>query len=164
MRKRVFGRNFSRDKGSRNALFRSLIRALILHGKIQTTKAKAKAIQGAVDKLLSIAKKGDVSARRRAYAILANDRGATDKLFNSVAKTFVDVKSGFTRITNLPPRRGDFAQMARIEWTKEVAEEKSKKAKMDKSQSKDSKEKLPKTEKNKVNKIANIIKTKKSKK
>lgn len=116
MRKMVFGRQFSRGKKGRIALLRSLVRALVLNGKITTTKAKAKAIQGQIDKYLSHAKKGSLGLRRKVLAETGNDRKTVDALFNKIAPAFGERKSGFTRIVALPPRKGDNAQMARLEW------------------------------------------------
>jgi large subunit ribosomal protein L17 len=120
MKKRVFGRQLSRERDTRRALFRSLIRALVSNGKIKTTKAKAKAIQGKIDTLVSLGKKKDISARRRVYAILGNDRKTTDFIFGKIASVFSDRKSGFTRIINLPRRLGDQAEMVRLEWSSEI--------------------------------------------
>lgn len=120
MRKMVFGRKLSRGKKGREALFRSLCRAMVSEGKIVTTSAKAKAIRGQLDKLVTLAKEGTLATRRRALAYLANDRETTAKLFGPVAKAFAARKGGYTRIINLPPRMGDAAKMARIEWVEMV--------------------------------------------
>ena len=120
MRKKVFGRKLSRDRGSRHALFRSLIEALVRHGKIVTTKAKAKAVQPDVEKLVSLAKTKDVNRMRQVYSFLANDSETSNKIFNQITLAFASKKSGFTRIVNLPRRLGDNAEMARIEWTEKV--------------------------------------------
>ena len=72
MRKRIFGRRLKRDTNERKALFRSLIHGLILHGKISTTEAKAKAIRGDVDKLITIAKTRGDDARRQLMKKLVN--------------------------------------------------------------------------------------------
>ncbi len=120
MKKRVVGKKFSRGSGARRSLFRSLIRALVLHGAIVTTKAKAKVIQKQIDRIVNIAKKGTVAKRRQVYAILGNDRKTTDGLFKKIAPNFSDRVGGYTRIVNLPRRRGDAAEMARLEWVKEI--------------------------------------------
>lgn len=125
MRKMVFGRKLSRGRKGRTALFRSLVRALVLSGKIVTTKARARAIQGQIDKYVTHAKKGGVALRRKVLAEMGNDRETVDKLFGKIAPTFTGRKSGFTRITLLPRRKGDNAEMARLEWT-EVIQEKEK--------------------------------------
>jgi len=120
MKKRVFGRQLSRERDTRRALFRSLIRALVKHGKIKTTKAKAKAIQADIDKLVNLAKKDSISAKRRVFAILGNDKETTKKLLIEVVPSFLDRSGGYTRIVLLPARRGDAAQIVRLEWVKKI--------------------------------------------
>ena len=121
MNKKVFGRKLSRSRPAREALFATLIKSMILNGKMETTMAKAKAIQGDLEHMITLAKKADLSSRRRALAYLDNQRGVTDILFQQVGSFFKNRTSGFTRITSLPARRGDNAKMARIEWTEKVA-------------------------------------------
>lgn len=116
MKKRVFGRKLGRDTDSRKALLRSLIRALVVSGKVKTTKAKAKAVQGDIDRLITLAKKGGISQRRNALRRLANDREIVNNIFDKVAKIFKARSGGFTRIVPLVPRKGDMAAMVRIEW------------------------------------------------
>lgn len=140
MRKMVFGRQLSRSRKSRIALFRSLIRALAISGKIVTTKAKAKAIIPQIDKLITAAKKNSISARRRVLSELGNDRKTTDLIFLKVAPAFSNRSSGFTRIVLLPARPGDSAQMVRLEWTEVVEiKEKPKKELVEKKGEKTSK-------------------------
>ncbi len=126
MKKRVFGRQLSRERDTRRALFRSLIRALVEHGKIKTTKAKAKAIQADIDKLINLAKKDSISAKRRVFAFLGNDKETTKKLLIEVVPSFSDRSGGYTRIVPLPARRGDAAQIVRLEWVKEIEVKKTK--------------------------------------
>lgn len=120
MKKKVFGRQLSRERDTRRALFRGLIRALVEHGKIKTTKAKAKAILADIDKLVNLAKVGTTSANRRVFAYLGNDRVTTKKLLETIAPSFSDRRGGYTRIVPLPRRRGDAAPMVRLEWVKEI--------------------------------------------
>jgi large subunit ribosomal protein L17 len=120
MNKKVFGRKLGRSRPAREALFSSLVKSMILNGKIKTTKAKAKAIQGDLDHIITLAKKGDLSSRRKALSYLDNARETADLLFQQVGSFFKDRTSGFTRIISLPARRGDRALMARIEWTEKV--------------------------------------------
>ena len=147
MKKRVFGRQLSRERDTRRALFRSLIRALVEHGKIKTTKAKAKAIQADVDKLVNLAKKDSISAKRRVFAILGNDKETTKKLLKEVVPSFPNRGGGYTRIVPLPARRGDAAQIVRFEWVKEIETKKTKATKgkttktMKKKESKSTKKK-----------------------
>ena len=120
MNKKVFGRKLSRSRPAREALFATLIKSMILNGKITTTMAKAKAIQGDLEHMITLAKKGDINSRRKALAYVDNARKVTDLLFAQVGTFFKDRTSGFTRIISLPARRGDNAKMARIEWTEKV--------------------------------------------
>lgn len=126
MRKKVFGRKLSRDRGSRTALFRALVRSMVQHGKIVTTKAKAKAIQPAIEKLVSVSKSKDIAVIRRVFSYLGNDKRTVEILFNNIAKSFQNRKSGFTRVINLPRRMGDFAEMVRMEWTDNIEVESKK--------------------------------------
>jgi large subunit ribosomal protein L17 len=127
MNKRVFGRKLSRSRPAREALFASLAQSLIINGKIVTTRAKAKAVQGSVERMVTLAKAGSISARRKVMSKLDNKREATDILFQRVAKAFSAKNSGFTRIISLPRRVGDNAQMVRMEWTEKVEYEVKKK-------------------------------------
>jgi large subunit ribosomal protein L17 len=120
MNKKVFGRKLSRSRPAREALFATLVRSMILNGKIKTTMAKAKAIQGDLEHMITLAKKADIASRRRALAYLDNQRKVADILFQQVGTFFKTRTSGFTRITSLPARRGDNAKMARIEWTEKI--------------------------------------------
>ena len=120
MRKMVFGKKLSRGKKGREALLRSLVRAIIVSGKIVTTRAKAKAIVGQIDKLITLAKKGTLDSRRRVLAFLGNDREASERLVNILAPSFSNRNSGYTKIVLLAPRKGDGAQMARLEWVDEI--------------------------------------------
>ncbi|MCS7091925.1 MAG: 50S ribosomal protein L17 [Patescibacteria group bacterium] len=120
MKKKVFGRKFSRDYGSRKALFRALTRSFVLNGSIITTKAKAKAISASVEKLVTAIKKGSLAHIRRVNAKLANDRKVLTKLIREVAPAFSGIKGGYTKLISLPARRGDNAEMTKIVWTKEI--------------------------------------------
>lgn len=127
MNKKVFGRKLSRSRPAREALFASLTRSLILNGKIETTKAKAKAVIGSAEKMVTLAKKGGVSERRNVFAQLDNSKEATDMLFGSIAKAFSGKNSGFIRAISLPRRHGDNSEMLRLEWTEKVEVEEKKK-------------------------------------
>lgn len=120
MKKRIFGRKLSRERDSRRALIRSLTRALVMYKAISTTKAKAKTLIPFVERLVTIAKKADVSAKRRVNALLGNDRQTVEALFKDIMPYLIG-KSGFTRIINLPERLGDRAKMVRLEWAQEIA-------------------------------------------
>jgi len=128
MKKKVFGKKLSRDVSARRDLIRSLIKGLVEHGLITTTKQKAKMVRNDIEKMVVSAKEGSISSRRRVFSFLGNDRKTTDKLFGVIAKEFKDRKSGFTRIVSLAERKGDLAQMVRFEWSQKMAEVEKEKA------------------------------------
>lgn len=132
MRKMVFGRHLSRGRKGREALLRALIKALVIHGEITTTKAKAKAVQPDAEKIVTLAKDGSLAARRRVSAILGGDRKLIETVFGQIGKAFAGRAGGFTRIILLPRRRGDAAEMAKIGWSEQIVERK--KDKSDKSE------------------------------
>lgn len=141
MKKKVFGRKLGRSRPAREALFASLGRAMILNGKIVTTYAKAKAVQGDLEKFVTLSKKGDLASRRRVLASLDNSRKSVDVLFQKIGPAFAKRTSGYTRITLLPVRKGDNAKMVRIEWTEkiDVSEKPVEKKKKDKKEVKETK-------------------------
>lgn len=140
MKKRVYGKKLGRERDTRRALFRSLVSALVANGKIKTTRAKAKAVQPLVDKLVNLAKRGDQAAYRRAYAILGNDKKATKALFDDIGPGFKKRDSGFTRIVKLGRRRGDNAMEIRMEWVEEFGEKEKKKSSKKKEEKKKGKD------------------------
>jgi len=87
----------------------------VLHGRIETTEAKAKSIKPLADKMVTLGKRGDLAARRQAAAFLL-DPAAVKKLFDEVAPRYADRNGGYTRIIKTGVRRGDAAPMAIIEW------------------------------------------------
>lgn len=128
MRHRKAGRKLNRSTDRRKALFKNLINALIIHGRIETTEAKAKAVKGLVDQVLARAKQGTVSARRRLTGFLGNQE-AVRKAMDELAPGFRHRVSGFTRIVRLGRRSGDNASTVRmelVEMEKDEAGEKSK--------------------------------------
>jgi large subunit ribosomal protein L17 len=120
MRHNISGRHLGRNTGQRRGLFRSLVRELYLHGKIVTTDAKARAIRGDAEKLISTAKRGladggnRVHAQRLVVAYL-NDKTVAKKLFDELAPRYAQRPGGYTRITKIGKRHGDAAEMAVIE-------------------------------------------------
>lgn len=140
MNKRTFGTKLSRERSSRELLFVGLVENLILHGRIKTTKAKAKAIVGLIDRLVVIAKKDTLASKRQILKRLKNNKDAATALWTDVARTFANRPSGFTRIIPLVARKGDLAEMVRLEWTDPVTKtEKPKKEKVKKEVKKVSK-------------------------
>ena len=114
MRHNVMGRRLSRSKDHRKALFRNLTTELFRHNRIRTTEAKAKAIQPIAEKLVTLAKRGDLHARRQAAREL-NDPAVLQKLFDEIGPNLEDRNGGYTRVMKLGPRQGDAAKMALIE-------------------------------------------------
>jgi large subunit ribosomal protein L17 len=107
-------RKLGRDSSARKALFRSILTSFFEHGRIETTEAKAKEIRGLADQLITLAKRGDLAARRQAIASLM-DEEVVRKLFGEIAAKYSDRQGGYTRIMKLGTRRGDAAPMATIE-------------------------------------------------
>jgi large subunit ribosomal protein L17 len=114
MRHNVMGRRLGRSKDQRKALFRNLTTELFRHNRIKTTEAKAKAIQPIAEKLITLAKRGDLHARRLAARELT-DPTVLQKLFNEIGPGMDSRNGGYTRLFKLGPRRGDAARMTMIE-------------------------------------------------
>jgi large subunit ribosomal protein L17 len=105
----------SRDSAHRKSLLMNLSKEIIEHERIQTTEAKAKAVKPEIEKLITLAKRGDLHARRQALSTLAQDKFAVHKLFVDVAPRYADRNGGYTRILKLGPRRSDSTEMVFIE-------------------------------------------------
>jgi large subunit ribosomal protein L17 len=125
MRHRVAGKKLSRGKDERAALRRILIGQLFTHERIQTTRAKAEAVRGQAERLITLAKKGNaagsakmVHARRLAAARLANPE-VVKKLFDDIAPRYGDRPGGYTRMLKLGPREGDSAEIVLLELVEE---------------------------------------------
>lgn len=129
MRKRVFGKKLSRERASRQALFVSMVENLVIHGSIKTTKAKAKAVVGFIDKLVTLAKKDTLASKRQVLKKLRGNKKVATILWTQVATTFSNRHSGFTRIVPLVQRKGDMTQMVKLEWVEKVEQPESEKEK-----------------------------------
>jgi len=114
MRHQVAGRKLNKNTAQRKALLRGLATELFKHGKVKTTEAKAKTLRPVAEKLITLAKRGDLHARRQVAARLY-DPAVLQKLFNNVADLYQDRPGGYTRIYKLGLRKGDAAPMALIE-------------------------------------------------
>lgn len=114
MRHRMSGRKLNRTSQHRNMLFRNMAQALIKHEQIVTTLPKAKELRGVVDKLITLAKRGDLHARRMAHARLRDD-AMVFKLFDVLGTRYAERKGGYTRVLRAGYRYGDSAPMAVIE-------------------------------------------------
>lgn len=108
-------RKFGRVKKQREALHKALATALIEHGKIKTTVAKAKSLSQFADKLVTQAKKASVASRRQVRQTLGEK--ATDKLFSDVAPKFKERSGGYTKVLRLGRRLSDGAEMALVVFT-----------------------------------------------
>ena len=107
-------RKLGRNSSNRKALFRSILTSFFKHGRIETTTTKAKEVASKSAELISLAKRGDLHARRQVLAVLV-DEAVTKKLFEEIAPKYEGRQGGFTRIYRVGPRRGDAAEMAIIE-------------------------------------------------
>lgn len=114
MRHRMAGRKLNRTSQHRQMLFRNMSQALIKHEQIITTLPKAKALRPVVEKLITLGKRGDLHARRMAYAQLRDD-AMTAKLFDVLGARYAERKGGYTRVMKAGFRYGDSAPMAVIE-------------------------------------------------
>ena len=108
------GRKLGRDSAHRKALYSNLAGALIEHGRIETTEAKAKAVRPFAEKMITLGKRGDLAARRQALAELRS-QFVVHHLFAEVAPRFAERPGGYTRIVKLGPRNGDSADMVYLE-------------------------------------------------
>lgn len=145
MRKNVFGRRFKRDKNERRAMFKSLMSSLVLEGRIKTTEAKAKAIKGEVDKLITKARKEVLLAKKLLGQKLHPE--AIEKLIKEVAPRFAKRQGGYTRIIKLERRVGDNAQVVLMEWVEGENLPAVQEAKKEPVKSKEKKEKAVKAPK-----------------
>jgi len=114
MRHQKSGRKLGRDASHRKALYANLTSALIEHGRIRTTEAKAKEVRPIVEKMITLGKRGDLHAHRQAVAFLRS-KSVAHLLFSEVAPRFADRPGGYTRVVKLGPRQGDSAPMAYLE-------------------------------------------------
>src|ERR1700690_4115445 len=122
MRHSYFGKKLSRNTNERKNLIRNLLRSLILHGAIKTSKAKAKAIQGQMDKLITKAKKGS-QADVRNIEMQFGDRKIVSKLVEMSKTRFFGRTSGYTRIVKLGVQRGDATEVVLLSFVDEVVEQ-----------------------------------------
>ena len=109
-------KKFGRSMEHRKMLMRSLVTNLILAESIKTTLPKAKEARKDADKIVTVAKKGDLAARRLAASRLV-EPAAVKKLFEKIAPAMKDRKGGYTRIVKLGTRRGDTAETCILQWT-----------------------------------------------
>jgi large subunit ribosomal protein L17 len=115
MRHRKDRGKLSRSASHRKALFMNLAREVIDHERIETTEAKAKAVKPEVERLITLAKRGDLHARRQALSALGQDKFVVYKLFEEIAPRYAERPGGYTRILKLGPRKSDATEMVYLE-------------------------------------------------
>ncbi len=109
-------RKLGRPHAHRHLMLASQVKALIEHGKVDTTEARAKESRRLAERCVTWAKKGDTAARREAFKVL-QDKEAVERLFDEIGPKFENRQGGYTRVLKLPPRHGDGSAMARVMWT-----------------------------------------------
>src|SRR4051794_33478803 len=110
MRHGKAGKKLGRDSAHRKALYSNLAGALIEHGRIRTTEAKAKAVKPVAEQMITLGRRGDLAARRQALAFLRS-KDVVKKLFDDVSPRFSERPGGYSRIVKIGPRPGDAADM-----------------------------------------------------
>ena len=131
MRHRKAGRNLSRETSHRLAMLRNLMTSLFRHEQIETTDAKAKELRPLAEKMITLAKRGDIHARRQVLAVL-KDKSVTHRLFDELKDRFLARQGGYVRIVKKETRKGDGAPISVIqllpeEGAKKKAKKKTKK-------------------------------------
>lgn len=114
MRHRVSGKTLSRKKGPREMMLRNMASSVLIYEKIETTLAKAKVLRPLVEKLITVAKKGDLTGRRKLISVLPQEM-AVKKAMEVIGDRYKDRNGGYTRIVKIGNRQGDGAEMANIE-------------------------------------------------
>ena len=112
---RIAGRKLSRTHAHRMSMLGNLAVAVIRYEKVKTTEAKAKEVRGLIDGMITLAKRGDLHARRQLVSRMPHEPLIVEKLMGEIATKYADRASGFTRITKLGQRSGDAATMVQIE-------------------------------------------------
>lgn len=119
MRHRRQGPKLNRSSAHRTSMGANLATALLTHGRIQTTEAKARLARQVAERAITLGKANTLHARRQAVALLRN-KPITYRLFDEIAPVFKDVPGGYTRVSKLGPRQGDAAEMVLLELSREV--------------------------------------------
>ena len=121
MRHQRAGKKLGRDASQRRALYSNLAGALIEHGRIKTTEAKAKAVKPIAEQMITLGRRGDLHARRQALSFLRS-QDVVHTLFADVGPRFADRPGGYSRIVKIGPRPGDAAVMVYLELVDFVPE------------------------------------------
>jgi len=134
-------KKLSRTKSHRKAMLANMAASLFLYHVIKTTEAKAKEVRKLVDKLITLAKRGDLHAHRQVYDVI-KDRKLVKKLFDEIAPKLKDREGGYTKVLKLGTRRGDGASLSVVQLLVEKPPTEEKKGKKEKAE----KEAKPKKE------------------
>src|SRR5512137_1828721 len=126
MRHQVGGRKLGRSTSHKDAMLRNMVTSFLKYEKIETTDIKAKELRRVADKMITLAKRGGLHARRQAAAVI-REKEVVQKLFDEIGARFADRKGGYTRIVKTGFRAGDSAPMAVIELMDKPEEKKGKK-------------------------------------
>lgn len=114
MRHKISVRKLGRTSSHRDAMFRNMVTSLFEHERIVTTREKAKELRPIAERMITLAKRGDLHARRQALSYIRS-KDIVEKLFTDIQEQFADRKGGYTRILQTGVRKGDNASMAIIE-------------------------------------------------
>ena len=114
MRHKIAGKRLGRTTSHRMAMFRNMVTSLFEHERIVTTAEKAKELRPIAEKMITLAKRGDLHSRRQALSFIRS-KDVVEKLFTEIKDNFADRKGGYTRILKTGVRKGDNASMAIIE-------------------------------------------------
>ena len=115
MRHKKLRNKLGRDSAHRKSLLTTLSKEIIEHERIKTSQAKAKAAKPEIEKLITLAKRGDLHARRQALSSLRQDKFAVHKLFEEIAPRYAERPGGYTRIVKIGPRKSDSTEMVYLE-------------------------------------------------
>lgn len=121
MRHRKGGVKLNRTGSHRRAMFRNMVTSLLKYDRIKTTDAKAKEIRRWADHVITLAKRGDLHARRQALSIV-REKAVVHRLFAEAPKRFADIEGGYTRVVKIGHRPGDSAPLSVVELTGEKPE------------------------------------------
>ncbi len=124
MRHRKAGLKLNRTGSHRRAMFRNMVTSLLKHDRIKTTDAKAKELRRWADHVITLAKRGDLHARRQALSIV-REKAVVHKVFAEAPRRFANVQGGYTRVVKIGYRPGDSAPVSVVELTGEKPEEAS---------------------------------------
>lgn len=141
MRHQKAGNRLGRDSSHRNAMLRNMVTSLFRHEQLETTDAKAKQLRSVAEKMITLAKRGDLHARRQALAYI-NDKTITHRLFGDLKDRYLDRSGGYVRIIKKSHRKGDGAPISIIQLLPGEGDKKKekKKSKASSPKSKDKKE------------------------